>query len=61
MHSSLFCRGHEVHRYLIEVGEELVLLHVYSAVVTDRDACLIVAEDLILLYLGEGGARTYDT
>ncbi len=53
MHSSLLGGGHEVHGDLVEVGEELVLLHVYAAVVAHCDARLVVSEYLILLYLGE--------
>ena len=60
MHSSLLCGSHEIHRDLIKVGEELVLLHVYAAVVAHCDARLVVPEDLVLLYLGEGGARADD-
>ena len=60
MHSSLLGGGHEVHGDLVEVGEELVLLHVYAAVVANCDARLVVTEDLVLFYLREGGARADD-
>ena len=51
--ATLFGGSFAVHRYLVEVGEEFVLLHVYSRVVTNGDASLVVSEYLILLYLGE--------
>ena len=60
MHSSLLGGGHEVHGHLVEVGEELVLLHVYAAVVAHCDSGLVVSEYLVLLYLGERRARAYD-
>jgi hypothetical protein len=51
--ATLFGGSFAVHRYLVEVGEEFVLLHVYSRVVTHGDASLVVSKYLILLYLGE--------
>ena len=60
MHSTLLGGGHEVHGHLVVVREQLVLLHVHAAVVAHCYARLVVAEDLVLFYLGEGGARADD-
>ena len=53
MHSSLLGASHVVHRHLVEVREQLVLLHVYAAVVAHCDSGLVVSKYLVLLYLRE--------
>ena len=61
MHSSLFGITIWIHWDLIVISKKLVFFHVYAAVISYRDTCLIIAKYLILLYLGEGRPWTYDT
>ena len=55
----LFLRA-ALHRQLVEIGEELVLVALYSTVVAYCDACLVVAEDAVVLDLREAGAGADD-
>ena len=48
------------HGELIKIGIKFVLFELDFTVVSNSHACLLVAEDLVLLDLGEAGARHDD-